>query len=1372
MDQKEFNEKLDEMKLSETNESKFQTQSNASSFQTVSETAVQEEFSDNVINKNYSNEEWETELRHRQEIIELREKYLADIEILLNKQNRSDPPNNKFMHPNDISEILVEFDPMNKTGLSAEQWINRVQHLSRFYGWTERESLHYAIGRLRGNAKKWFHNQESLFLNFRIFSEELCKQFSIRLDEADIHRQLSTRKKKTDETIESYFYDICQIAKNGNLSTSATIKYLIAGLPDDNVSRILALQQFDSTDEVLKQLQRFEQINLHRSQNKTSYTSPESKLNVKKEVQIKKEGKHLKEFPKIRCYNCNNHGHYASDCPQPNKKLKCNICNRTGHQESNCIRNNIAVVDQKDDFTVQIEISTDTGNSKILRGLIDTGSVINLIKINKIPDTTQIQPYIGDRIFAGINQSKLSIEGIIEIKCKINDSFYNIRYFVVPDSTMTDDIILGREFLKGTDWVSFIFKDAKTPSISEERVDLFNEILNVDFQELNDLELDVGPTLLPINDNVKSNFIIKEKFYKIIEDFKNKPIIDNPNVKCEMNIILSSDKPVYSSFRRFSIKDREIISKLVNDLMKEGIVQRSNSPYASPVVLVRKKNGTHRLCVDYRLLNKITEKDRFPLPHIEDCLNQLQGKSIFSLIDLKNGFYHIPVAKNSIKYTAFITQDGQFEFLKTPFGLSNAPAVFQRFVTDVFRSLIDSGDVIIYIDDILIATDTVENHFRILNLVFELCHFNCLQLSLNKCHFLKNSLEYLGYEIRADGISPSSKHIEAIRQYAIPKNVHELHRFVGLVSFFRKFIYNFSIISKPLYNLLKKGVDFKIGDTELKCIEDLKEKLISSPILAYFNPNAKTELHTDASSMGFGAILLQQQSNGSFAPVFYYSKRTSETERRYHSFELETLAIVYAIKRFHIYLHGIQFTIVTDCASLKHTLQNKRSNNRILRWSLLLDEYDYSIEHRSADKLRHVDALSRSSGVLAITECSFSQTLAYFQHTDETVRNIKQKLNKTNDEDSFYTIHDSLLYRKKGEKLLFYVPISLEDNVIRKFHEIGHVGINRTVEQITRSYWFPNLTKKVTEFIQKCLKCMIFQPKDGKKEGLIHLFDKYEIPFHTVHVDHLGPLELTKKGFRHILVIVDGFSKFVKFYATKRTDSKEVIKHLRHYFRQYSAPIRIVSDRATCFTSKQFTKFLKERNICHVLNATASPQSNGQVERFNRTLIPMLAKLVEHDDNKNWDSVLEEAEFAFNNTLNRVINSTPSKALFGVNQKRSNDKLEESISEINLDKRNLKEIRQNIVSHTKHSQLKSKIYADSKRVPAHLYKLGDIVLIKNTVTEAGVNQKLLPKFKGPYIVTKVLPNERYEVQDIEGQKLSNKSFKGVYASFNMKLYQV
>ncbi|KAK9693072.1 RNase H-like domain found in reverse transcriptase [Popillia japonica] len=398
---------------------------------------------------------------------------------------------------------------------------------------------------------------------------------------------------------------------------------------------------------------------------------------------------------------------------------------------------------------------------------------------------------------------------------------------------------------------------------------------------------------------------------------------------------------------------------MVSDLLDNGIIRESDSPYASPILLVKKKNGEQRMCVDYRALNAKTIKDRFPLPHVDDFLDKLKGCRYFTSLDLASGYHQIQLEESSIPKTAFITPDGHFEYLRVPFGLCNAPAVFQRTINKVLGNL-RYGKALAYMDDILLPSADFHSGLANLRLVFQSLRDAGLTLRLSKCQYFMEKVEYLGHEISSEGVQPGRRKTECVDRFPEPTDVRSVRQFLGLAGYFRKYIKDFAIIARPLTNLTKKDVSFAWGEDQHTAFQSLKTKLTSRPLLAIYDPELKTEVHTDASKVGIGGILLQAPPNGMFRPVMYYSRQTTKEEQRYHSYELETMAMVYTLKAFRIYLMGIQFKVVTDCNAIRTTLTKRDLVPRIGRWWLAIQEYKFDVEYRAGHKMSHADALSRN----------------------------------------------------------------------------------------------------------------------------------------------------------------------------------------------------------------------------------------------------------------------------------------------------------------------------------------------------------------------------------------------------------------------------
>lgn len=688
-----------------------------------------------------------------------------------------------------------------------------------------------------------------------------------------------------------------------------------------------------------------------------------------------------------------------------------------------------------------------------------------------------------------------------------------------------------------------------------------------------------------------------------------------------MKIRLVNDVPVHCAPRQFSYYERMEIRKTVDGLIQRGIVRPSDSPYASAMVLVKKKNGDLRLCVDFRAVNRLTIRDNYPIPLIEDCLEYFSGKKYSSTLDLRDGFHHIPMHRDSIKYTAFVTPFGQFEYTRMPFGLRNAPAVFQRYIHMKLKPLIDRGLIVVYLDDVSIATPDLESHTKILGEVLHCVRSAGLELNLSKCRFAFTEIDYLGYLINERGIQPSRTYVKSIREYPVPTNTKEVQRCNGLFSYFRRFVPRFSQVAKPLTDLLRKDMRFNWNEQCDEAFGYLRDKLVESPILAIYDPKREIELHCDASSHGFGAVLMQRQDDGVFHPVAYYSRKTSAVESKLISFEMETLAVVYALARFHTFVDRLPFTIVTDCEALAQTLKKRDMNPRIAKWALVLEKYDYRIQHRKGERMAHVDALSRMPIVAAIEASGVDVNVQITQSRDANIRAIREKLESG--EWPGYVLEDGLVFRlNKTKRRQLMVPDEMIANVIRLVHEkCGHFGTDKCVSQIAKHYWFANMRERVGRFIGSCLKCIYYNAPYRREERNMYGIPKGNVPFDTIHIDHFGPLSTTRSRDKYVFAIVDAFSKHVKLYPVNTHGTKEACNALGRYFEYYSRPRRIISDRGTSFTSQEFERFIGQHNVEHIKVAVASPQSNGQVESVNRDLKAILGKLtdsVDHSDWKNW----------------------------------------------------------------------------------------------------------------------------------------------------------
>lgn len=848
----------------------------------------------------------------------------------------------------------------------------------------------------------------------------------------------------------------------------------------------------------------------------------------------------------------------------------------------------------------------------------------------------------------------------------------------------------------------------------------------------------------------------------------------------QMTLHLNDNTPVTYRPYRLPFSERAKVREMVGNLLDNGIIQESQSAYASPIVLVRKKNNEYRMCVDYRALNRKTVKDSYPMPVIDDQLDRLSGKSYFTSLDLASGYHQIPVAEESRHLTAFVTPDGHYEYLRMPFGLVNAPAVFQSMINKALGA--DRFELAIpYLDDLLSTGSTFQEAFSKLERILELLRKANLTLNLKKCFFFQSHISYLGYEISEKGLKPGEEKIKAVSEFPRPTNVHQIRQFVGLASYFRRFVYNFSLIVRPLTKLTKADAQWQWGDEQENAFQDLKAKLVVRPILALYDPNYITEVHCDASKLGVGGVLLQRPNEETpFKPVAYFSRQTTKEESLWHSYELETMAVVQTLKKFRVFLIGLEFKVITDCNALRSTLTKRDLIPKIARWWLMLQEYNFSIEYRPGHSMQHVDALSRNPvtppsleeelEVLNITATDWLHTV---QMTDPRIKHIKAILETPEvdlkDISDNYSLRDGKVYRRVGSKLKWVVPNSARWRICQLNHdEAGHFSTEKTLEKIRNDYWFPKMNRFVKKYVEACINCAYNKEMSGKKTGYLHPIPKVNAIFHTIHMDHLGPFIKSKKGNTYILGVIDGFSKFIFVRPVRNTRSKTTIKVLEDIFATFGSPKIIISDQGTSFSSSEFKTFISSIGIKHVFNAVATPRANGQIERYNRTILNSLAAMNHGQDEKDWDSNVAKLQWSLNNTVNKSTGKTPAEIVFGQTTNSQSEGIlkgalqtEEQISDSDR-----LEMRKSVQNRIEERQTKMKENFDKTRGPTRIFKEGDLVMIPNNNPDKGKSKKLAPKFRGPFRVSGVLDKDRYEVCSISGH--SKRRYKNIYAADHLK----
>ncbi|XP_043263810.1 uncharacterized protein LOC122404023 [Colletes gigas] len=989
----------------------------------------------------------ELELLQREKLLMERELALAQREIETLRISRSAASDgdqeasvlvNAKLSIKQLTELLDHFDGNDS---ACEDWVAKVTYLRGTHKLADEAVRVMLIQRMRGKAAEWFHSRrEHLSMPIDELLGDLRKMFQCHTSKMERRRQFEERQWKRDEKFADYFHHKVILANRIKIDEDELVDYIIAGIPDPTLRDQARIHGHASRTTLLA---AFEQVSLRGRQQTSGPARPfngEAKGSSSGYPKVTSERRSPATQRRYdRCFYCGGRGHDGSSCPSKGKGRKCFECQQFGHISAECPTKRSSV--SKSNYIAKTQYFK---NCKIvsihgiaMSALIDTGSDISLMpyKQYKIIGSPRLTPT--ETRFRGVGAQENRSLGNFTTRLEIDNSMYNISVHVVPDNLIDHDVLIGNDFL---DTVSVNITNGHIKIMKTDK-SMYAEADDKNIPEVYKIDCICERDELDLSNIEQAEY--RNTVQTLIENYEPKKLHDSP---VTMKLVVKDDDPIYQRPRRLSPRDREEVNRHINQWLCEGIIQPSLSDYTSPVVLVQKKNGDTRLCIDYRKLNCKIVRDRYPLPLIDDQIDALQGASIFSTLDLKNGFFHVPVDSGSRKYTSFIIPDGQYEFLYVPFGLCNSPAVFQKFINAIFRKLIDEKIVLTYMDDLVIIATCYNSAIARLKRVLQLSAEFGLNINWQKSNFLQTRIEFLGHIVENGTTRPTEKKTDAVIKFPQPRNLKAIQSFLGLSGYFRKFVRNYSRIARPLSDLLKANTPFAFGEPQKFAFEQLKAILSTRPVLNLYRENADTELHTDASTHGYGAILMQRDENLKWHPVYYASGKTTPAEAKYSSYELEVLAIVRALRRFRVYLLGIQFRIITDCKAFTLTMQKKDLCVRVARWALLLEEFQYEIQHRSAKSMQHVDALSRYPlpTCLIIDECeaSLNARITNAQHKDAELAKIIPLVAERKYDG--YVMRGRILFKDDADGIKLVVPRSMQAQIIRRVHDKGHFAAGKT----------------------------------------------------------------------------------------------------------------------------------------------------------------------------------------------------------------------------------------------------------------------------------------------------------------------------------------
>ena len=776
----------------------------------------------------------------------------------------------------------------------------------------------------------------------------------------------------------------------------------------------------------------------------------------------------------------------------------------------------------------------------------------------------------------------------------------------------------------------------------------------------------------------------------------------------EHHIHLTDPTPFKDRFPHIPPHMVEEVREHLKNMEKTGVIQPSHSQYSSPLVLVRKSDNSLRFCVDFRKLNKRTLSDCYSMPSVESTLNRLAGAKYFSSMDLKTGYWQIPLAPEDRHKCAFSAGVlGFWEYLRLPMGISNACSSFQRMIESVMDTL-NLDACLLYLDDIIVASASYEEHLDKLEKVLQRLWERGLKLKPSKCSFLQEEIKYLGCLVSSDGVKADPKKIESVRQWPVPQSYIQLRRFLGFSGYFRKFIKDYAVIAKCLHELLKgalekkgkicKKIPFVWEDCHQRAFDKLITVLTSTPVLAFADFTKPFEVETDASTSGLGAVLFQVQ-DGVRRVIAFASRSLNSAESKYPAHKLECLAMKWAIcEKFRDYLYGApSFILTTDNNPLTYIMTTAKLDAMTHRWVAELSQFNFEIRYRRGVENKAADALSRMSETTVkaiwdgtrvedlVSSCSMSHQVvpeevegntpvggmsnlewSELQQKDPDIKSMLEYVNSGQKRRPSSTeslgfmllwkerfklfVQDGVLFRKRmingKEEQQIVLPPEHRRYVFQLLHEdMGHMGQERTLDLIRSRFFWPKMQKEIEGWVRTCDRCL-----RRNKVGHVHRAELHPIiskrPLEVVCMDFLS-VETSVGGYDSILVLTDHYTRYAMAVPTRNQTALTTAKALVNLFvLHYGLPERLHSDQGPNFESKVIKELCQLLNIKRSHTTPYHAAGNGMCERMNRTLLSMLATLPPEKKSR-WKEYVAPMIHAYNCTRHDSTGFAPFELMFG-----------------------------------------------------------------------------------------------------------------------------
>ena len=982
-----------------------------------------------------------------------------------------------------------------------------------------------------------------------------------------------------------------------------------------------------------------------------SMESGKNDVNAVREKQPDKAKESTSGTTKHACYRCGNVGHFGRDPECPAKGKTCHKCGGADHFGAQCQtkkgakppkprrggkptgknqkRKSVRYVErerEEDEYAFAVnsvappeEINVTVGGV-VVAMLIDSGASTNVIDKNlwlklKQEKVKCVSKKSDKKLYAYGSDQPLKVLGTFSASVKAGKNEVEAEFAVIDGKGAA---LLGRETAI----------------------------------QLGVLKLGIPLYSVTSKETIMSDY--KEIFEGVgkLKDYQVKLYVDR-NVP-----------PVAQPVRRTPFSLRDKVKEKVEELVAMDIIEpvEGPTPWVSPVVVVPKQNDEIRLCVDMRRANEAIIRERYPIPTVDEVLQNLNQSTVFSKLDLKWGYHQLELHPDSRSITTFTTHCGLYRYKRLMFGISSAPEVYQHVIQ---QALQDCEGVANISDDIIVHGRNTEEHDKRLQRVLERLKEKNLTLNAGKCRFHMTQMVFMGLVLTNNGIGPAEDKVKAIVDAREPQSASEVRSFLGLANYNARFIPDFATVAEPLRRLTKKGVRFEFGDEQRKAFNELKMRLSSAETLGYFDKDAKTLIIADASPVGLGAILIQEQQ-GRKRVISYASKSLSDVERRYSQTEKEALAVVWACERFHVYLYGIEFELYTDHKPLE-TIYSSRSKPcaRIERWILRLQPYKFKVKYLPGEQ-NIADPLSRllqeNKQVESSSAHKVSDEFVRFVAVTATPRAMTtREIEEASSEDrEFVELHQCIKNGNwKGDQHKQYIPVCSELCVIGKLilrdtriviptklrpqvlslaHE-GHPGIVSMKQRLRSKVWWPGIDREAERFCKTCHGCQLVSSPSNPEP--IKSTPLPSGPWQDLAIDLLGPLPSGDS----VLVVVDYFSRYYEVEIMRSTTSEKIIECLEKIFTTHGLPLSLRSDNGPQFSSDTFEQYLKDQGIEHRKTTPLWPQANGEVERQNKSLLKRMR--IAQAEGKEWKKELRKYLVAYRSTPHTTTGVSPAELLFG-----------------------------------------------------------------------------------------------------------------------------